>query len=463
MTLSFQTHRAIWRYVALPITFVVATSQAQTLRLYDGVDGAACSYFNKSVGQRWRNPLGDWIDAAEVPNGPASYAQTPVKGTNQSRAIEWDLTALAQNWIKRTYPNNGLMLRWLGGKPSSVTKFFSREADDTSSHPTLTLVFSDGDIARLSPLGDATLDCSTVKGIGPGQTLTVSRSNTVVMLFVLPESAGKKISRALLRLTTTNRQFGDGVIGVYRVQIPGSAAPRRSEGLAARYPNDSGIENDPDVMLFSSFNTSSWKQQWSSISTGSKADIVDEDDALLFAPLSGKALRVWMVANKHLGLHMTFAFKDKLGYEPEQAYFRYYLRFANDWRPGGGKMPGFGGTYGRAGWGGRKSDGKNGWSMRGSFGPWSTKDNPMYGHTPLGTYAYHADMKSKYGEDWTWSNGLLGALANNKWYCVEQYFKVNSPGHNDGILRVWIDGTLTFEKSNIRVRDIDEIKIEDLG
>ena len=31
-------------------------------------------------------------------------------------------------------------------------------------------------------------------------------------------------------------------------------------------------------------------------------------------------------------------------------------------------------------------------------------------------------------------------LENNRWYCVEQYAKMNTPTQNDGVLRVWVDG-----------------------
>ena len=71
----------------------------------------------------------------------------------------------------------------------------------------------------------------------------------------------------------------------------------------------------------------------------------------------------------NLGLDVGYKFADKLGSEPEQIYFRYYLRLASDWRPSpdGGKLPGISATYGNTGWGGRKADGRSGWSMRGIF------------------------------------------------------------------------------------------------
>ena len=61
---------------------------------------------------------------------------------------------------------------------------------------------------------------------------------------------------------------------------------------------------------------------------------------------------------------------------------------------------------------------------------------------------------------WTWDRDRLGYLRNNRWYAVEQYVKLNTPGQNDGIMRAWIDGKLAFEKADVRMRDVDDLKIE---
>ena len=115
------------------------------------------------------------------------------------------------------------------------------------------------------------------------------------------------------------------------------------------------------------------------------------------------SLRVHVEQGGHYGISLAFPFKKRLGYEPEEVYFRYYLRFADDWTPRrGGKLPGFGGTYGRAGWGGRPVDGTDGWSARGLF------EGQKDGRTPIGFYCYHMDMKGIYGSNWVWDRDRLG-------------------------------------------------------
>ena len=184
---------------------------------------------------------------------------------------------------------------------------------------------------------------------------------------------------------------------------------------------------------------------------------MSDDKERKFEPLLGKALRIKVSKGGHYGASLQFAFKKRTGEEPEEIYFRYYPRFADDWKPErGGKLPGIAGTYGPAGWGGRPVNGTNGWSARGLFR--SLKDDK----TPIGFYCYHADMKGKYGSNWHWEKEDRGLLENNRWYCIEQFAKMNTAGKKDGILRGWVDGKLAFGRSDVRMRDVDHLKIEDI-
>ncbi len=228
----------------------------------------------------------------------------------------------------------------------------------------------------------------------------------------------------------------------------------RKLGLAAAYPLDKGIEEDAAVICSTNFDSDKWREQWSG---GNRRTVtmIAEDPDLRLEPLSGRALRIAVPEGSHYGASLQYAFARKTGAEPEEVYFRYYLRFADDWDPQrGGKLPGIGGTYGRAGWGGRPGNGRNGWSARGQFN--GRKD----GATPIGFYCYHADMKRRYGSSWIWTKDRRGYLKNNRWYCVEQYARMNTPGENDGILRGWVDGRLAFEKTDVRMRDIPALRIE---
>jgi hypothetical protein len=175
-------------------------------------------------------------------------------------------------------------------------------------------------------------------------------------------------------------------------------------------------------------------------------------------------LRVHFPAGDHYGTSFGFDFADMGIAEPVEVYFRYAIRLGPAWTTdggGGGKLPGFGGTYGVAGWGGTPSDGTNGWSARGLF--WDPPQNPASGDTRIGYYAYHADMPGQYGDNWFFSGGSLGAdgiLQRGQWYQIEMHVVLNTPGQNDGVLEAWADGTQVYEKTDIRFRDVDTLKVE---
>ena len=274
-----------------------------------------------------------------------------------------------------------------------------------------------------------------------------AKENNVPILFVHPEQTVYSDGQGRIQLDL--RPKGDEErVAVFPMEI------RNRQGLAAGHPDDEGIGKDADVVAFTDFESDGWQADWSG-GRRETVSVVAEDAEHGFVPLLGKALRIKVQKGRHYGANLQYDFKDKVGREPLEIYFRYYLRLGSDWDPArGGKLPGISGTYDRGGWGGRPSDGRNGWSARGQFN--GRKDDK----TPIGFYCYHADMKGRYGSSWIWKENGLGYLENNRWYCIEQYARMNTPGRNDGILRGWVDGRLAFEKTDIRMRDAPDLKIE---
>ncbi|MGE0763890.1 MAG: hypothetical protein AB7N80_11480 [Bdellovibrionales bacterium] len=51
----------------------------------------------------------------------------------------------------------------------------------------------------------------------------------------------------------------------------------------------------------------------------------------------------------------------------------------------------------------------------------------------------------------------------NKWHCFEIMVKANTPGSRDGRMALWIDGKLIADFTNLRLRDIAELKIDHIG
>lgn len=428
-------------------------------RLSDAVDGATCEYYNRGAGGAWRHRGGDWIDAAGKAQGDAAYATASVTA-DRAGPIELDVTRLVADWAAgRRDDAAGLVLRSVGAR-QGISDIASRERGDATVAPTL--VLQGGAARTVVAAADTYLDCTTERGLGTEPRVKTGQGTQAVLRFDLPPAADLRgVTKATLRLTVV-KQYGDTTLGVFAAAPPGSPDAQPVAGLAAAYGNDVGIAKDPAVWFASGFEGLLWKSEWSEYDPRSEVAVVDKDPEQGFVPLAGKALRVTLLKNRNLGLDLRYLFRAKGGSEPDEAYFRYYLRFARDWSPDadGGKLPGFAGTYERAGWGQRRINGDDGWSMRGAFFMQPSAANPYRGSTAIGTYAYHLDGDGPLGVEWPWPLGRLGALERERWYCVEQYVKLNTPGRNDGVLRAWIDGRLAFERTDIRVRNVPGLHIE---
>ncbi len=440
----------------------IAVSDAFVLG--DGVAGPTCANYTSMGPMAWSRAGGDWVDAAGKLYGDHPFATQSVPPGTGRQAEDWDVTELVRAWLDGRYPNAGMLLRVKPGVKNGVVDFHSRESPDPSVRPVLKLQWSDGSQSRLSPAADTFLDCTSLSSLGEKPSMKVSGSQSALLRFELKRTEAR-LQQAVLYLVSDIRYASNTQIGVYRVAPPyARMSGDVVMGLAKDYAQDVGVEKNPDVVFATGFESPVWLTEWGYFGPRSTAEAIAEDAARRFEPLSGRALRVRLVKGQNLGLDLRYLFAKGGKPEPEEIYFRYYLRFADDWNPyaDGGKMPGIAGTYDRAGWGMRKSDGYNGWSVRGGFAPRPPVDKSVARLTAMGSYAYHADAAGVSGEYWGWNEGPSGLLENNRWYSVEQYVKLNTPGARDGIFRAWIDGRQVLEKTTILFRHTRDLKIENV-
>ncbi|MBC8873374.1 MAG: DNRLRE domain-containing protein [Planctomycetes bacterium] len=425
--------------------------------------GASRDYYNAAGRLPWNNFMGDWHDAKDVAQGNRAYAMANVADDDQGKFVEWDVTSLVREWQDGKHPNQGFFLRTLAQGGTIV--FCSREHAEAEHRPCLIVVGERGS-KDLAPQADTYLTKSTYRSQGNSDSLRISGGpdNVLIRFDLAPAKELGQVSKATLRLYT-NKQYGAAEIGVFRSKQGHDLPPSEPIlGLASQYPGDKGIAEDPDVVFATDFESEKWNEEWTYAGKMEVIDTVAEDAERKFEPLKDKALRVKIAKGSTGALNTLYKFKKETGKEPDEIYFRYYVRLGETWNQTlqGGKMPGISGTYGVAGWGGRKVDGTDGWSARGSFDLSIPTDNPLGGLHPIGTYCYHADMQGWYGDGWGWQNDYRGFLESNRWYSIEQYLKMNTPGEKDGILRAWVDGRLAFEKTDIRFRHVDKLKIEQI-
>lgn len=272
--------------------------------------------------------------------------------------------------------------------------------------------------------------------------------------------------KALLRVAGLSRctmagRCGAGrrLIGLCLVLVSARCHESASNGSGLESLSCSSNVAEPatdGVLVRIGFESADWQAPFAPLAIPLHAEPVATDIDRGFEALDGRALRVTLREGEHYGIyHLAYYFRWQTGEEPEEIYFRYYLRLAGDFDPVyTGKLPGLAGTYFRAGYGGKPSDGRNGWSARGLFGTKTAE-----GRIPVGYYIYHADMAGQYGDGLYWAvEG--GGLELDRWYCIEQFARMNTPGEHDGVLRAWVDDVPVFEKTDLRFRDVPELKIE---
>ena len=96
------------------------------------------------------------------------------------------------------------------------------------------------------------------------------------------------------------------------------------------------LVQQPTKDVFADFEDVAWGDQWSTGADRPTLETVTSDTGRLFEPHQGAALRVRVPGGENTGMSLTYKFMDELGEEPEEIWFRYYLRFAEDWEPSDG-------------------------------------------------------------------------------------------------------------------------------
>lgn len=429
--------------------------------LDDGPHGMTCHYQVAAANLPWQRQGGDWQDADGVPHGERPFATAQAASARGQQRLQWDVTTLGRAWLGGQAPAGAVLLRAAGGNAGGIVNLRSREHADTLDRPQLDIEWDDGRRDRVGASADTYFACPTYKSSGGGRIVKVGGGHAAALVFELPLRPGRDIRRATLGLTA-DKVYGAGLsIGAFQILLPSSTPGAVRTGLAKGYRNDVGLEQHPDVLWMDRFDERRPSDGWSGAGMSGE-HLVDDDAANRFEAFDGRALKVTIERGVNQGLNSHHRFAREGRAEPEEAFFRYYLRFGDTWDPvrDGGKLPGLSGTYGRGGWGMRKSDGVNGWSARGAFFQQASEGPALSALRGIGSYAYHADLAGPSGATLGWGLGPSGLLQKNRWYSVEQQVKLNRPGASDGELRAWIDGQLVFEKTGLRFRDVPEIKIE---
>jgi hypothetical protein len=427
--------------------------------VYDGPTGATCVKFNIETGVPWKNPGMDWVDAAGTPQGDKPFATVSVR-KYQTGTVRFEVP-------KALLSAAGIIVRHTTESVHGNINFQSRE---TANGPRLVLTLANNTLSKVSPTADTSIahvqgHCISKASIGTRQTLFVGYG-ALIAFGKLPAN----VTSAALEMDIL-KAYGAGTLGLYAMTSPMKPEVPAPGGFSAKYPGDKGIELDPRVIYFESWDnqpedwwrrsmsherfpwTLSWTQDNGRFPWYWLGVFLDSTGGF-----KGAGLRLEMSPTTTAGTIVPTANVIKLkGREYDQLFVRYYLKFGPDFRDAtacsGGKLPGFASDTTKGGNNGGKVNGTNGWTMRGAYLLNCDPGNPIYPGVVNSTYAYHADMIGPFGDEWTWTGrGETGVAGLTEWHCLEQQVKVNTPGVRDGVMRTWIDGKLALEKTDVYMR-----------
>ena len=416
-------------------------------------DGATRDYYTRATGHTWRKPLGDWLDKYFRLYGPLPFASFELEeGMALASKTTTDVSDILKLWKTKVLENHGF---YLSSRKKSGANFYALESNDQELLSILE-VHKGHQIFKFIANADTFLDPSTYTCQGSNMFLN---SDFPVLVKFNIDDVPSDFDYATLSFSIARPPKINVTIDVFAVDIK-KMNYDSFEGFLPEILDEKQIHADPRVIHYESFDDelhNDFKDFFNN-----QSSIISEDNAEKFLPINGEALKIIVRENQHYGYSKHI---DLAPLKLRKAYFKYWLRLGNSWEPKDSvKLPGFSGIYGgtdfAAGWGGRRSNGNNGWSARGFIGPPISAENDYAGMTVLGTYLYHADMKYTFGDSLAWSHNDSSVIEKNKWYEIEQYISLNSPSKNDGVLRSWVNGVLVYNKTDIRFVDKESLTIE---
>jgi hypothetical protein len=257
-----------------------------------------------------------------------------------------------------------------------------------------------------------------------------------------------------------------------------SADLPEGDGLAAKYPGDLGIEEEPAVILADGFedyaSPSDLSARWNSL-IHPEAMAITEDPANVH---SGKRALQFTIPKqeKSLSIGADTEFTD----ETDILFLRWYAKFEGGYFVPGGSVHNGGSISahyyidGNA-TPGRRADGRNKFLA-------NYENENSTGEAPgrLNIYYYHPEQASDFGDHFYPTGEVVpgsetrsGAATFGpefvarpdvvpelgRWYCYEYMVKANTAGQRDGRITCWLDGRIVADFLNLRLRDVGTLKI----
>lgn len=249
------------------------------------------------------------------------------------------------------------------------------------------------------------------------------------------------------------------------------ALPEGNNGIAAQFPGDANIQNHADVVFADDFEsytsvsqlTTKWNESYHQTHTA-----IETQTASVFAGSKSLRFRVPIQTTETSNTALKY-----LNPKLDVLFVRCYTKFDPGFLTYGSSHNGVGIQANYSG-PGIPADGKNKFYV--GLENSGSSSEPAPGPTHL--YVYHPEQRDIWGDHFypdgrvvpfDYLPGDYGTYfvprpnftpQRDRWYCIELMVKANTPGLRDGRIAYWIDGKLAADFLNIRLRDVDTLKID---
>jgi hypothetical protein len=218
-------------------------------------------------------------------------------------------------------------------------------------------------------------------------------------------------------------------------------------GLASKYPDDIGIKSNPAVILASNFEDENWLY----------SDFFYDWQPGIYQPyrtvdISYSGVGALEYFNR-AGTHYPTGYHIPLDVEQDIVYMRYYRRYSEGYDFSCQSKTNDVGAYKNDPGAGIKPNGYDTYSNQLQVWPGGV----------VKFYTYFPDQTIGYGESFYQNVGTPVAIQPGRWYCIETMLKANTAGQKNGEIKLWIDGELKGSYTNLRFRDTDTLKMDEIS
>ncbi len=251
------------------------------------------------------------------------------------------------------------------------------------------------------------------------------------------------------------------------------------DGIAAKYPGDRGIEEDPRVVFADGFEEIEGTRmaavgqeqkgnRWDS--SAGTVTIVQEPEKV---HTGSKAVQMtYEVPSSHNAVKQ---FKDGFDTLHVRYYMKYHPEFPGCHHTGMCILAGAPGvTLAMGSATGVVPDGRSHYvALLDTLPPRRRSTTPPPGN--IDVYCYHMDQARKWGDllfptgevmpsenSWLFAENFVPRPNVNaergRWYCYELMVQANTPGKRDGRVAFWVDGKLAGDFPNLRFRTDEALK-----